>query len=148
VEVAVKAMEEIRIKVSPFVCKEAFRLHKDAALAEVKAYFLSFDLLNKRSEGKSILMISQPPGKDLAEPLELRLPLTELDNRLILVLKKVYFKRKAESGYSIIRDMRYVAADIIAAVYIKNGDIAQYIPEEQPPTYPAPDEPGVWKDMD
>ena len=143
----VEALKEIRVKIAPFNYMEAFKHHKDTVCAELKLYFLSFDLERGTSSGKSILAFSQAFGHDREEPIQISLPIADINNQITLVLKHIYFKRSSITGPSLIQDMRYMAAEIIATTYIKDGQLIEYQTEPKKTALAIADEQGVWQDM-
>ena len=61
--------------------------------------------------------------------------------------KHVYFKRASTTGPSLIQDMRYMAAKIIATAYIKDGLLIEYHTEPKETAIAMADKQGVWQDM-
>ena len=81
------------------------------------------------------------------EELNLNLPIHEIDNRLLVLVRHIYFKRDDGTGLSVIRNMRYIAAQIITIAYIKDGTLTTFSSEKKPAAAPAEEEPGVWLEM-
>src|SRR5690606_2797421 len=108
----------LKVTIPPFEYQHAFeRAHPKTAIAQVKLYVFSFDILHKTSTGKSVILLNQPHGEDLTEEYNLELPLE--DNRLSLIVCKVSFKSIVD--YSAIKDYQYIGATLLKAIYFKDG---------------------------
>lgn len=135
----------VNLTITPFKYNQAFeKAHPKADIAQVKLYIFSFDILNKTSSGKRIILLNRPRGEDLKEDFKLNIPLK--DNRLTLIIRKVSFKSGTDNA--AILDRQYIGATLTNAIYIKNGKLVQFIPEQREVTVKkAEAQVGEWEDL-
>ncbi|GEM_PF-4075870 len=137
--------EGINIKITPFKYKTAFeKAHPKTSTAEVRLYIFSFDIVHRKSSGGSVILLDQPHGKDVNKDIEMNASLK--DNRLTLIIRKVSFKSGA--GHTAILDRQYIGATLTNAIYIKNGELVHFIPEQrEEPVKKAEAKVGEWEDL-
>ena len=133
------------VAIVPFKYSYAFeKALPKTTIAQVKLYIFSFDIVNRDSSGKSIILLNQPHGKDLDNGFELNLPIE--DNRLTLFIRKVSFKSGTDN--TDIMDRQYIGATVTNAVYIKNGQLVTFVPEQKEEVLKKAELlPGEWEDL-
>lgn len=147
ISIELEAGGQIDIHIDPFKYQEVFKYHKDSTLAEVKFYFITLDLNQHTSTAKSIIALSQARDADMDETIKLQLPINNIDNQLILLIKQIYFKRNGDGQLTVIANRRYIAAEIIAVAYIKEGKLSEFQPELVDSTPIKEQEKGIWTDL-
>jgi len=133
------------LTITPFKYNQAFeKAHPKANIAQVKLYIFSFDIVNRTSSGKSIILLNQPRGEDLNKDFKLNIPLE--DNRLALIIRKISFKSGPDN--TDIMDRQYIGATLTNAIYIKNGKLVNFVPEPVKEIFKKADAPvGEWEDL-
>lgn len=84
----------------------------------------------------------------MVDGLNINLPITEIDNQLLVLIKHIYFKREEPQGLSIIRNMRFIAAQIISIAYIKDGKLTSFKYEKKKHVALPEEKQGVWVNID
>lgn len=116
------------LSIHPFKYHTAFpKAHPKTTFAEVRLYIFAFDIVKKTSHGRSIILLSQRHGMDMDQTFNFNYPLE--DNKLTLIVRKVSFKSGSDNSYSA--DRMYIGATLTNAIYIKNGELVNFIPEKK-----------------